>query len=237
MSPQLSKMTNKVIHFSTIINPKNQSDECDSMPWQRVLLTMCFLGRLPREAVQGSNIPVHVSVSIAEEYGPFTSPVMEAISVDLCPTRPNSPLMDDSIPSQVNNDFSSQEDVTIAFLPLQGTFNHNNPMDWAALSKEIEGWLVTEVDIRSQLWTWGCDAFWLTFVAAYPLFPRGKWLMWDPCIPVEGTFIKEWLERSSDIDAIKLGGDHSLLALLGDIWAEFNRHTALYYPFPLIDVN
>jgi len=105
------------------------------------------------------------------------------------------------------------------------------------LSKEIETWLVIKVDNRSQLWTWGCDAFWLTFVTAYPLFPRGKWPMWDPQIPLEGSFIKEWLGQSSDIDTMKLGGKHSLVALLSDIWAKFNRHTALYHTSPLIEVN
>ncbi|KAG0694573.1 hypothetical protein DFH29DRAFT_815197 [Suillus ampliporus] len=104
------------------------------------------------------------------------------------------------------------------------------------LSKEIEKWLVAEVDARSQLWTWGRDAFWLTFVAAYPLFPRGKWRMWDPRVPVEGTFVEEWLGRSGDID-VKTGSNESVLALLSDIWTEFGRHTALFYPFPLVAVN
>ncbi|KAG2153501.1 uncharacterized protein EDB93DRAFT_1082409, partial [Suillus bovinus] len=173
--------------------------------------------------------PVHISVSIAEEYGPFTSLAMKAMSVDLCSTHPNSP--------QANDNLSFQEDSIIPFLPLQATFNYVNQMEWATLSKAIEKWLVTKVDIRSRLWTWGCDAFWLAFITAHPQFPRGKWRMWDPHIPVEGAFIKEWLGRSSDIDPLKLGGDCSLLALLSDIWAEFNRHTALFYPFPLIDVN
>lgn len=139
-----------------------------------------------------------------------------------------------STPSQANNNLSSQADVIIPFLPLRRTFNHINPMEWATLSKEIEEWLVNDVDTRSQLWTWGCDAFWLTFVAAYPLFPRGKWPMWDPRIPVEGIFIQKWLGCSNDIDAMKLEGDHSLLALFNDIWAKFNKHTAHFHPLPLL---
>ncbi|KAG1866335.1 hypothetical protein C8R48DRAFT_772434 [Suillus tomentosus] len=232
-------MTSTVIDFSTVINPKSrsQADDPDSTSWQHVLLMMCFSGRLQRETVQGNNIPVHISVSIANEHGPFNSPVMEALSVDFCSTRSSSPPMDDSTPSQAYDDFPSREDIFISFLPLRGSFDHVNPMDWAMLLKEIETWLVTKVDNRYQLWTWGCDAFWLTFVAAYPLFPRGKWPMWDPRIPLEGVFIKEWLGRSSDIEAVKLGGEHSLVGLLNDIWAEFNRHIALYYSSPLIDVN
>ncbi|KAG2145798.1 hypothetical protein DEU56DRAFT_910081 [Suillus clintonianus] len=223
-------MANGVTHFSTVISPEVHFDS-DNGPWQRVLLTMCFSGRLPRQTVQG-DIPIHISVSIAEEYGEFTSPVMETISVDFCSTRPSSPfLIDDSTPSQAHNDLLPfQEDVTIPFLPLRGIFNYTDSKEWAALSKEIEEWLVAEVDSRSQLWTWGRDAFWLTFVAAYPLFPRGKWPMWDPRVPVEGTFIKEWLGRPSDID----GSDQSVAILLGEIWAEFVRHTALFYPSPLL---
>ncbi|KAG1908797.1 uncharacterized protein F5891DRAFT_1180361 [Suillus fuscotomentosus] len=230
-------MSNKVTHFSTVINPESQSDSSDGTLLQRILLMVCFSGQLPKQTVRQKNIPVHISVSVAEEYGPFTSPVMEAISVDLCSTRSNSPLMDDSTPSQANNNLSSQADDIIPFLPLQRIFNYINPMEWATLSKEIKEWLVNDVDTRSQLWTWGCDAFWLTFVAAYPLFPRGKWPMWDPRIPVEGTFIQEWLGRSNDIDAMKLEGEHSLVALLNDIRAEFNRHTVLFHPLPLLAVD
>ncbi|KAG0694572.1 hypothetical protein DFH29DRAFT_1006224 [Suillus ampliporus] len=127
-------MANKVTHFSTIISPGSQFDDSNSAPWQRILLTMCFSGRLPRQTVQ-ENIPVHVSVSIAEEYGPFTSPVIEAISVDLCSTCSNSPIMDDSTPSQADNDLSIQEDVIIPFLPLRGTFNPASSMEWAMLSR------------------------------------------------------------------------------------------------------
>ncbi|KAG1737141.1 uncharacterized protein EDB91DRAFT_1237955 [Suillus paluster] len=191
-------MTNQVTHFSTVISPGGQFDDSDGAPWQRILVTMCFPGRLPRQTIQG-NIPVHISVSVAEEYGPFTSPVMEAISVDLCPTHIFGSYLTQFTPSQADNNLSSQEDVVIPFLPLRETFNYANPMEWATLSREIKRWLVTEVDIRSQLWTWGRDAFWLTFVAAYPLFPGGKWPMWDPRVPVEGTFIKEWLGQPSDI--------------------------------------
>ncbi|KAJ8582621.1 hypothetical protein M405DRAFT_708070, partial [Rhizopogon salebrosus TDB-379] len=85
-------------------------------------------------------------------------------------------------------------DIHIPFLPLQH-FNYSDWATWAALSKDIEGWLAVEVDAEMQLWTWGRDAFWLAFVVAYPLFPRGSWPKWDPRIPLEGTFIEQWLEK------------------------------------------
>jgi hypothetical protein len=56
-----------------------------------------------------------------------------------------------STPSQANDDFPSQDDIIISFLPLWGSFNYINPMDWVTLLKEIETWLVTKVDNRSQL--------------------------------------------------------------------------------------
>ncbi|KAG1844795.1 hypothetical protein DFJ58DRAFT_843900 [Suillus subalutaceus] len=187
-------MTNEITHFATIFTPEGHFDNSDGAPWQRVLLTMCFLGRLPRQTIQRTKIPVHISVAIAEEYGPFTSLVMEAISVDLCSTHLNSPLMDDILLCAVNSQSSQrqyfpQEDVSIPFLPLRGTFDYANPME---LARAIEGYQRMVGD-------------------------RSKWPMWDPRVPLEGTFIQEWLGQSSDIDAMQLWGNHSLLTLLSDL--------------------
>ena len=124
-----------------------------------------------------------------------------------------------------------QHDTPISFLPLRQTFDYTSPAEWAVLSKQIEEWLVGEVDTRSQLWTWGRDAFWLAFVAAYPLFPGGNWRKWDTRVPLEGTFIVEWMKRSSDID---IENDESVANLLGHIWAEFCIHAGLFYPHLLL---
>ncbi|KAG1764376.1 hypothetical protein EV702DRAFT_982086 [Suillus placidus] len=85
---------------------------------------------------------------------------------------------------------------------------------------------------ESSLWTWGRDAFWLAFVAAHPSFLMGKWLMWDPRIPLEGWFIEQWLECSNDG-----GADEETLAqddVVSYVWNEFCNHAVLFYPLPLI---
>ncbi|KAG1853030.1 hypothetical protein F4604DRAFT_1591780 [Suillus subluteus] len=86
---------------------------------------------------------------------------------------------------------------TISFLPLPPSFDYVNRADWETVTQRIQEWVTTEVDTESSLWTWGRDTFWLAFVAAYPSFPMGKWPMWDPHIPLEGSFIEEWLQRSN----------------------------------------
>ncbi|KAG2115416.1 hypothetical protein BD769DRAFT_1363554 [Suillus cothurnatus] len=64
------------------------------------------------------------------------------------------------------------------------------------VSQDIQEWLTSEANTRSAMWTWGCNTFWLVFVTVYPSFPNGQWPMWDPRIPLEGEFIKQWLEQS-----------------------------------------
>ncbi|KAG1804056.1 uncharacterized protein BJ212DRAFT_1304457 [Suillus subaureus] len=44
--------------------------------------SVCFSGILPGEFLQ-ENIPVQISVSIAEEYGMFTTPVVNTVSMDM----------------------------------------------------------------------------------------------------------------------------------------------------------
>jgi hypothetical protein len=120
------------------------------------------------------------------------------------------------------------DDIQIPFLPLRH-FDNSDWNTWATLSKNIESWLV-DVGSETQLWTWGRDAFWLAFIAAYPLFPRGSWPKWDSRIPLEGPFIEQWLEQS---------GDHTVIAqeqdsIRVDIWDEFCKHAALFFPHSLV---
>jgi len=35
----------------------------------------------------------------------------------------------------------------------------------------------------------------MAFVAAFPQFPSGDWLDWDPSIELDGSFMQEWLNR------------------------------------------
>jgi len=48
---------------------------------------------------------------------------------------------------------------------------------WVALAEHIQDWLLNVVlDTHSQEWLWGRKAFWIAFIAAYPLFLLGSWL-------------------------------------------------------------
>ncbi|KAG1785099.1 uncharacterized protein HD556DRAFT_1195850, partial [Suillus plorans] len=76
--------------------------------------------------------------------------------------------------------------------------------------------------------TWGRDTFWLAFVTAYPSFPMCKWPMWDPCIPLAGSFIEHWLECLND------GSTTEEDDVVSHIWNEFCKHAALFYFLPLI---
>ncbi|KAG1894218.1 uncharacterized protein F5891DRAFT_961900, partial [Suillus fuscotomentosus] len=120
----------------------------------------------------------------------------------------------------------------ISFLLLPPSFDYTNRANWQTVSQQIQEWLTTKVDTESSLWTWGCDVFWLAFVGAYPSFPTGKWPMWDPRIPLEGSFIEQWLEHSNDssVDEEALAQDN----VVRYIWNEFCKNTELFYPLPLI---
>jgi hypothetical protein len=98
---------------------------------------------------------------------------------------------------------------------------------------QIQRWLVN-IPLDSQHWSWGRNAFWFAFVAAYPDFPSGNWLMWDARIPLQGRFIEQWLEDGA---ASLLGVDHSREDLLEQIWAEFCTHAMLFHPEPLFSVD
>lgn len=138
------------------------------------------------------------------------------------------------------------KDLTIPFLPLPVAFDHSNTQQWATLSKEIEDWLIENMPSSTlPEWSWARDAFWMAFVGAHPVFPNGRWAFWDPRIPMEGTFIQEWLngddadsELPDSDDTSDTGDDlpHSDCSVtLSYVWDSFARHASLFYPFPLIN--
>ncbi|KAI5988838.1 hypothetical protein EDC04DRAFT_2588674 [Pisolithus marmoratus] len=144
------------------------------------------------------------------------------------------------------------QDFTILFLPLPCTFDCTDSQQWDMLSKEIETWLVEEVqNLSLPMWTWGRDAFWLAFIGAHPRFPGGCWSAWDLRIPLEGTFIEEWLsgdetesvcldglsnsdERDDCHDTGNVTAPFDCSTTLSYIWDAFSRHITLFYPHPLI---
>ncbi|KAG0693800.1 hypothetical protein DFH29DRAFT_1006929 [Suillus ampliporus] len=121
-------------------------------------------------------------------------PVVQTMSLDRWHSPPGSPVNDDF---ELSDEFiSPADDIPIPFLPLPSEFDYTKRTDWEMLSKRIENWLI-ELNTKLPQWTWGRNTFWLTFIAAFPSFPRGTWPMWNPRIPLEGTFIEQWLETSS----------------------------------------
>ena len=136
--------------------------------------------------------------------------------------------------------YSVSDDTPISFLPLPPTIDHMDSDHWAELSGTIQSWLVAFVDTMTPEWTWGRDAFWYAFVAAYPDFPNGKWVFWDPSIPLEGQFIEEWVGginlAAGDADE-ELATPSTHNDTLDFIWTEFSKHVALFYPCPLVSTT
>ncbi|KAG2136106.1 uncharacterized protein EDB93DRAFT_1091877, partial [Suillus bovinus] len=192
---------------SSIVYPNIQHEETGCISLQPLILTICFSGMLPESLLQ-ENIPIQISVSIDEEYGVLTTPVVNAVSMDV---RDSDSWQADSLPSLylfqdiADHSVAPSPDDSILFLPLPPAFDSRNQENWASLLKEIETWLVLEVDPESPLWTWGRDAFWLAFIGAYPYFPRDRWPMWDSRVPLQGTFIEAWLDQSSGAEANWIG--------------------------------
>ncbi|KAG2129940.1 hypothetical protein DEU56DRAFT_695253, partial [Suillus clintonianus] len=166
----------------------------DDASLQPLCIGICFSGALPRHLVHGV-VPIQISVSIAEEYRPFTTPVVEALTLDGYPHSECSLTLDDVLDMGERGHELSYDsvDVPIPFLPLPSKFNPADSYHWSQLSDQIQRWLVT-IPAESQHWTWGRDAFWLAFVGACPDFPSGRWPRWDARIPLEGQFIEHWLD-------------------------------------------
>ncbi|KAG1731399.1 hypothetical protein EDB19DRAFT_1831719 [Suillus lakei] len=140
-----------------------QQEETGFISLQPLVFTVYFSGMLPEGLLQ-ENIPIQISVSIDKEYGIFTTPVVNAVSMDM---RDSDTWQEDSLPLSDSS------------------------------SKEIETWLVLEVNPESLLWTWRRDTFWLAFVGAYPVLPERQ--MAD--VGFSGAscrvqFIEAWLDQS-----------------------------------------
>ncbi|KAH7931054.1 hypothetical protein BV22DRAFT_985002, partial [Leucogyrophana mollusca] len=158
---------------------------------QPMLVTVCFSGTLPNHLVD-ADIPIQISIAMAEEHRSFMKPVVQVISWNVCESEDSLNSGDTSLQS-THQPSEPHGDVLIPFLPLPHTFNHSDQNHWTVLAHNIQDWLVTMAHLESQQWTWGRDAFWLAFVAANPEFPNGKWAEWDPRIPLEGEFIERWM--------------------------------------------
>lgn len=81
------------------------------------------------------------------------------------------------------------------------------------------------MEIGTSEWHWGCDIFWLSYIAVYPTFPEGDWPRWSPLIPLDGQFIHEWMDGV-------YGEDH--IVLMNSLWKELLNNARLFYPYALV---
>ncbi|KAG1888081.1 hypothetical protein F4604DRAFT_1570187, partial [Suillus subluteus] len=104
---------------------------------------------------------------------------------------------------------------------------------WVTLLYKLESWLVhVVVNTRTPEWTWGCDAFWMAFLAAYPDFPHGSWPLWNSRISLEGAFIESWTLTEDAEDSPALITDHDTIR--AGIWTKFQRLATECFPYSLV---
>ncbi|KAG8923116.1 hypothetical protein FRC02_011340 [Tulasnella sp. 418] len=157
-----------------------------------ISLVVSFTGSLPAR-LSAQHVPLTISVSIPEDVAGDLTPVIQ-----LMPTLPPKDLLLTNTPY-----YLSEPQHSVPFLPLSKGFDPSNHACWSKLAGGIQDWLVNDVcDRESQQWTWGVEAFWISFIAAHPAFPVGSWPTWDCRIPLRGQFIESWLseERLDDDD-------------------------------------
>jgi hypothetical protein len=101
-----------ILTNNSVIHPKIQREETGCISPQPLALTVCFLGMLPEGLLQGNIVshfaqnktdidiyllqPIQISVSIDKEYRIFTTPVVNAVSIDM---RDSDSWQADSLPS------------------------------------------------------------------------------------------------------------------------------------------
>jgi hypothetical protein len=119
--------------------------------------------------------------------------------------------------------FSQQRHVP--FLPLPADFNYEDRTQWMKLADTIQDWLVAEEPLLEgkKLWTWGTEAFWVAFTAAYPAFPHGEWPRWNTRISLEGQYIQSWLEGLNDEDGLEADGYSNETWELSVVWQHFQQ--------------
>ncbi|KAI0631686.1 hypothetical protein C8Q77DRAFT_1159443 [Trametes polyzona] len=134
--------------------------------------------------------------------------------------------------------------IPIPFLPVLPPFDWRSQRDWAMLSSRIGDWLLTAVTPYQQAaWIWGRDAFWITFVAANPAFPSGKWPKWRAEIELDGPFITYWIMRQENEPPSRIGDSANdehpdpitpsvpvLYDIHGELWARFKEHVSILAP-------
>ncbi|OBZ77224.1 hypothetical protein A0H81_02594 [Grifola frondosa] len=201
------------------------SSICSPIPFQ---ISVSFRGTLP-VGISLANIPLQVSISVPQEYAPYVSPVLQAAPIAIESVSMTTPE------TQKDRDSEDSDDNYITFLPLPSQFNHLRQASWLKLLRDIEDWVLhIAVDRTSSEWTWGSDAFWMAYIAAYPAFPGGLWERWDADIALEGQFIEAWMIKSGHSGARHDSGGCSdtcqgCVGVRAEIWPEFTRLLTVFY--------
>ncbi|KAG1886569.1 hypothetical protein F4604DRAFT_1917377 [Suillus subluteus] len=178
-----------------------------------ISLSISFQGSMAQSALLNfGTIPLQVTIQLPREFGGQVVPVIRHISwTELVESQSVSQRM-------------------IPFLPLPLSFNPLCEANWSVLTRQVESWLVDTIrDVRAPEWAWGCDTFWMAFIAANPDFPRGSWPNWNPKISLEGKFIESWMADNLTIPADSPLSQHILDKICTSIWDDFQ----LIFPFPL----
>ncbi|KAG1836902.1 hypothetical protein F4604DRAFT_1942812 [Suillus subluteus] len=181
-----------------------------------ISLSISFQGSIAQSALLNfGTIPLQVTIQLPRELGGQVVPVIRHISW----TEFVSNVESQSVPQ-----------FMIPFLPLPPSFNPLCEASWSVLAREVESWLVNTIrDVRAPEWAWGCNAFWMAFIAANPDFPRGSWPNWNPKISLEGKFIESWTADNLTMPADSPLSQHILDEIRRSIWDDFQ----LSFPFPL----
>ncbi|KAG1724734.1 hypothetical protein EDB19DRAFT_1915401 [Suillus lakei] len=210
------------------VYPDVQCQDTDDATLKPLFFTVKFSGTLPRHLID-QNIPIEISVSIAEEYGCFTMLVLNAMSVGLWRSGAGSSLHSGDLnSSDICPEYTlPPDDILIPFLPLPPAFNYTVRADWAMLSKQIEKWLI-ELDTELPQWTWGQGHILVGVHCRISLFSE-RYLA-DVGSP-------QALGHSAMVDQENLATDLGDAEDLKEIWNAFCRDAALFYPCPLISTD
>ncbi|KAG1905527.1 uncharacterized protein F5891DRAFT_1183472 [Suillus fuscotomentosus] len=204
----LTRASTDTLHVDTVYDENGLS-------LASLCLSICFVGNIQSQLQNPPTfIPLKVSIHIPEAYASQISPIVECISLHVALSgRPS---------------LNSLPEGSFPFFPLAPNFNHLNGWTWAVLADTIQDWLSNNISLtRSDVWLWGCESFWMAFVAAFPGFPRREWPLWDPKIGMEGEFITYWM---SDFGS---GSERSPDDVRTGVWRKFHDLATMLYPLPL----
>lgn len=163
-------------------------------------------GELPNE-MTNSHIPLTIIATVSSQFARFVRPVLKCQVQEV-----GSGKADDGEVLEKQMRGVPVNDYPVSFMPLPLGFDHHLSSSWALLAKRIQVWLCEIVDNRNHpQWEWGLDLFWIAFVAAHPTFPFGpNFPTWNADIPLQGSFIDEWL-RERGVNESSIEGDDSTI--------------------------